>query len=146
MKNFLSVLVIIFSISTYAQEQVYVKKGYAVEGYDVVSYFQNKAAEGKEDFATSYEGVAYKFISKENMMSFTENPTKYIPQYGGFCAYAVAYTGKKIGVNPKTFLIKEDKLYLFYNSLGTNTLKKWNKVGHHVLKPKADANWQKTIK
>ena len=63
-----------------------------------------------------------------------------MPQYGGYCAYAIAKDGKKVGVNPKTFEIRDGKLYLFYNSWGVNTLKKWQEDAIEFQK-KADKNW-----
>jgi len=67
----------------------------------------------------------------------------YVPQYGGYCAYAIAKNGKKVSINPKTFEIRDDKLYLFYNSWGTNTLDMWVKQGPEALQKKADSTWEK---
>ncbi|MDG1731210.1 MAG: YHS domain-containing (seleno)protein [Algibacter sp.] len=73
---------------------------------------------------------------------FNKNPKKYIPQYGGYCAYAIAVKSDKVSINPKTFQIKGDKLYLFYNAWGTNTLDLWKKENENVLREKADENWK----
>lgn len=129
------------SASMPGQENVNLKNGYAAQGYDVVSYFQNKAEKGDKQFTASYEGVNYKFHTAENAETFQQNPKAYIPQYGGFCAYAIATNGKKIGVNPKTYTITQGKLYLFYNSWGVNTLEKWNEEGAEALQKKADSQW-----
>lgn len=130
----------------YAQnENYYTKKGFVAEGYDVVAYFKNKAVKGKEAYTTTYEGVQLKFLSQENLDEFTSNPIKYLPQYGGYCAYAIGKNGKKISVDPETYEIKDGKLYLFYNSWGINTLKKWQKEGAEDLKIKADSNWKKIV-
>jgi len=74
---------------------------------------------------------------------FKGNPKKYVPQYGGYCAYAMATANKKADSDPETFEIRDGKLYLFYNSWGINNLKKWLAEGPAKLKPKADANWSK---
>lgn len=121
------------------------KKGYVAEGYDVVEYFNNKAVEGDKSFTTTYDNVKYKFASQKNLDAFLENPEKYTPQYGGYCAYAVALKSKKVGINPKTFEIRDGKLYLFYNSWGTNTLELWKKENVKGLQEKGDLNWE-TIK
>lgn len=121
------------------------KKGYVAEGYDVVAYFSNTAIAGKKEFTTTYDNVKYKFSSQKNLDTFLSAPQKYIPQYGGYCAYAIAIDGKKVGIDPKTFEIRDGKLYLFYNSWGVNTLKKWQKENAKALQEKADKNW-KTIK
>ena len=75
-------------------------------------------------------------------MVFKGNPKKYIPQYGGYCAYAVAEKSDKVSINPKTFEIINDKLYLFYNAWGTNTLELWRKRNVKDLLEKADNNWE----
>lgn len=118
------------------------KKGFVAEGYDVIYYFNNKAQEGSSDYNATYDGVKYKFISQANLNTFLENPEAYVPQYGGYCAYAVAKDSKKVSINPETFEIRDGKLYLFYNSWGNNTLEKWNKKNVKGLQKKADLNWE----
>jgi hypothetical protein len=51
-------------------------------------------------------------------------------------------TGEKVEIDPETFKILNDKLYLFYHSWSNNTLTKWNKDETH-LKTEADKNWTK---
>lgn len=143
MKIFFTFFLIAVTSSLSAQEDYYTKKGYAVDGYDVVAYFSNKAIEGKNEFTTTYDGVKFKFTTKENLELFTKSPEKYLPQYGGYCAYAIGAKAKKVSINPETFEIRDGKLYLFYNAWGTNTLSLWNEEGAEQLKAKADANWQK---
>lgn len=122
------------------------EKKVALQGYDPIGYFkQNKAVKGKKEIATTYDGVVYYFSSIENKNIFIKTPTKYEPQYGGWCAYAMGETGEKVEVNPETFKIIEGKLYLFYNAYFNNTLKSWNK-NETILKSKAEANWKKVIK
>ena len=77
--------------------------------------------------------------------TFKKDPTKYEPQYGGWCAYAMGAKGEKVEINPETFKIVDGKLYLFYNRFFSNTLTDWNKDEAH-LKKQADVNWQKTFK
>ena len=120
-------------------------KGYVAEGYDVVAYFNNSVEKGNKKFTTTHDNVKYKFSSEENLNTFKANPEKYVPQYGGYCAYAVAVKGEKVSINPKTYQIRDGKLYLFYNSWGTNTLNYWDKESPDDLVKKADANWE-TIK
>ena len=142
MKNLLFLLVFGLHFG-FAQSIDYnTKKGYAAEGYDVVAYFDNKAIEGDSDYSTTYDGVKYKFASQEHLDTFIDNPEKYIPQYGGYCAYAMGESGKKVGIDPKTFEIRDGKLYLFYNAWGTNTLELWLKNDVKGLQKKADLNWE----
>jgi len=132
--------------NAFAQSNIYQKNGQAVDGYDVVAYFDGTATMGSNDYSFEYEGVTYLFSSEKNKTAFKENPEKYLPEYGGYCAYAVAKKGEKVSINPKSFLVENDKLYLFYNSWGVNTLKKWNKEGSEPLKKLADQNWEQISK
>lgn len=115
----------------------------AIQGYDPVAYFkQSKAVKGKKEIALNHQGVIYYFSSQENKTTFEKKPTAYEPQYGGWCAYAMGDNGEKVEINPTTFKIIDNKLYLFYNAYFTNTLKSWNKDEVN-LKKKADTNWKK---
>mgnify|MGYP003625019008 CR=1 FL=1 len=144
MKYVITLLLLITS-TTFLAQNYNTKNGFAAEGYDVVSYFNQKAEKGTKEFTTEFDGVKFKFSSKENLAKFKENPKKYIPQYGGFCAYAIGLKGEKGAINPKTFEIRDGKLYLFYNSWGTNTFELWQKEGAEKLQKQADKNWM-TIK
>jgi YHS domain-containing protein len=117
---------------------------YAIQGYDPVSYYiSDEPEKGKNEFTSRYKGVYYRFASKENQEEFKKNPSKYEPEYGGWCAYAMA-DGKKVKVDPETYKIIAGKLYLFYNFNFTNTLKSWNKDENN-LKNKADSAWKDII-
>ena len=147
MKNIVFFLHLFIVSNLCSQENVYnLKNGFIAEGYDVVAYFENKATKGNKQFTTDFDGVKFQFSSNENLATFKKNPTKYIPQYGGFCAYAIGKNGEKVSINPKTFEIGEGKLYLFYNSWGTNTLEMWQKEDPNKLQKKADENWKKIVK
>jgi len=122
------------------------KTGLAIGGYDPVSYFTtHKAVEGKKEISYAYEGVTYRFASEQDLNLFKGSPAKYLPQYGGWCAYAMGATGEKVDVDPETFKLVDGKLYLFYNKFFNNTKKTWDKDEKN-LKTKADANWEKTYK
>lgn len=116
----------------------------AVEGYDLVSYFiQDRPEKGKEAFTLSWKGARYLFASKENKALFKKNPNKYLPAYGGWCAYAMV-KGKEVEINPKAFHIQQGKLYLFYKTNWVDTKTKWIK-NQAVYKTKADQAWAKKI-
>jgi YHS domain-containing protein len=145
MKTFITILLIAISTTFIAQEYN-LKKGYVAEGYDVVSYFSNTAEKGDTAYTATFEGVKFKFVSKQNLETFKSAPNKYIPAYGGFCAYALGTKGERVAINPETFEIRNGKLYLFYNAWGTNTFKMWQEEGAEQLKEKADKNWIKIKK
>jgi len=141
MSRLLFLIVFGFNIS-FAQTIDYnTKKGIAIDGYDVVAYFKNEAIEGKDQFTSKFDNVIYKFSSEKNRKAFELNPKKYIPQYGGYCAYAIALKSDKVSIDPETYLIKDGKLYLFYNSWGINTLKSWKAKNQEKLQQEADKNW-----
>lgn len=146
MKVFFALVFFLIINSLQAQENYNLKKGFIAEGYDVVAYFSNEAIKGNDQFIAEFEGVKYKFSSAENLKTFNENPEMYVPQFGGYCAYAVAIKGEKIDVNPKSFQIIDDKLYLFYDSWGVDTLEKWNEEGPEKLQTQADTNWEEILK
>ena len=139
-----TLIALLISITSLSAQSIdyNLKKGYVAEGYDVVEYFSNNAIEGKKSFTTTYDNVKYKFASQKNLNTFLKAPEKYAPQYGGYCAYAIAVKSKKVGIDPETFEIRDGKLYLFYNSWGTNTLELWKKENVKGLQKKADLNWE----
>ena len=149
MKKIVTILVLFFVVSSFAQNEVKRLSQYnlenkiAIQGYDPVAYFkQSKAIKGKKEIATTYQGVIYYFSSQSNKDAFTKNSAIYEPQFGGWCAYAMGSSGDKVEIDPETFKILDGKLYLFYNAYFNNTLKSWNKDEVN-LKKKADANWKK---
>lgn len=152
MKKIMSVLIIlVFHTIIYAQNQservkhFNLENGIAISGYDPVSYFSNNAQMGDKKNSAKHQGVTYYFSSQKNKELFLKSPSKYEPQYGGWCAFAMGDYGKKVEVDPKTFKILDGKLYLFYNAYFNNTLKSWNK-NEKNLKSQADKNWLETLK
>lgn len=114
--------------------------GIAIKGYDPVSYFISvEPKEGMEELTYEYEGATYQFVDQENLDTFKADPEKYVPAYGGWCAYAVG-NGYTADANPETYKILDGKLLLFYNKFFTNTLDKWNK-DEKSLSENAEMNW-----
>ncbi len=136
-------LLVVFTAVAQDTKEDNTKKGYMAEGYDVVAYFDGKAVEGSKSYMTTHGGTSYKFSSKPNLEKFKADPTKYAPQYGGWCAYAMAKDGDKVDINPETFEIRDGKLYLFYNAFFINTLDKWLEEDPKDLQKKADVEWNK---
>jgi len=152
MKRLLFILTVLCTLSVFSQKDnkrvtlFNLEKNVAIQGYDPVAYFkQGKAVKGKKEITAPYEGVVYYFSIPVNKEYFLKNPSKFEPQYGGWCAYAMGDSNEKVSVNPETFKIINGKLYLFYNSFFNNTLKSWNKEETGLMM-KADANWSKRIK
>lgn len=122
------------------------KSGIAIDGFDPVSYqIEGKAKEGNKKFSYLHDGINYYFSSQQNLDRFKNNPSQFIPAYGGWCAFAMGDYGEKVKIDPYTFKVIEGKTYLFYNFYFNNTLDSWNK-NESGLKKSADSNWIKIIK
>ena len=94
----------------------------AVGGYDTVAYFTDQhAVRGAAAFKTSYQGYEYRFASQAHLDAFRANPARYIPQYGGYCAWAVAQ-GYTAPGNPNNWRVVDGKLYLNYDA---NVQRRW---------------------
>lgn len=130
--------------ASYDLKHYNLKNSLAIQGYDPVAYFtEGKAIEGSSKITFENNGVTYRFSSEANKTLFKSNPSMYEPQYGGYCAYAMA-DGDKVRIDPETFKVVDGKLFLFYNFRFTNTLKSWNKDEANLL-PKAEKEWGKII-
>lgn len=116
-------------------------KGVAVGGYDPVAYFaEGKPVPGKPEISLVHEGATWRFASPKNRDAFLAEPARYAPQYGGYCAWAVAsgYTAKG---DPQAWTIANGKLYLNYNK---SVQKSWEQDIPGNVK-KGDANWPKVL-
>ena len=89
--------------------------GVAIDGYDPVAYFTDgKPVEGSRDFSFEWQGAAWRFASAAHRDLFAAAPEKYAPQYGGYCAWAVAH-GYTAGTDPEAWSVVDGKLYLNYS-------------------------------
>ncbi|GDY24653.1 MULTISPECIES: YHS domain-containing (seleno)protein [unclassified Agarivorans] len=84
----------------------------AIQGYDPVAYFvSGQPTQGSGDFTASHNNAIYHFASASNRDAFKEDPAKFAPQYGGYCAFGVAME-KKFETDPTAWKIVDGKLYL----------------------------------
>ncbi|MGI9273817.1 MAG: YHS domain-containing (seleno)protein [Endozoicomonas sp.] len=94
----------------------------ALHGYDAVSYFAaDKPARGSSQYTATYKNAIFMFSSRENRDTFRADPSRYAPQYGGFCAFGTAVE-KKLDGDPNAWKIVGDKLYL---NLNKDVQKRW---------------------
>lgn len=115
--------------------------GYAIERYDPVAYFTDKkAVPGDTAHTAEHDGAKYAFASEAHKKLFLSEPEKYVPQYGGHCAYGAAY-GTKSAIDPEIWDIVDGRLYFLINP-GTMTV--WQKRKNDYIKI-ADQAWQKLI-
>lgn len=95
--------------------EVFSASSQAIRGYDPVAYFtEGKPVKGVKDFTYQWNGANWYFSSKTNLDSFSKNPEKYAPQYGGYCAYGCS-EGHKAPTDPNAWTIIDGKLYFNYN-------------------------------
>ena len=140
-------LCLLFAVSAWAGPAANLNKsGVILQGYDAVSYFQSSLPlKGDEKIQTQFEGATYLFATEANKQEFLKSPKKYSPQFGGWCAYAVADSKSKVDIDPKSFVVQDGKLLVFYNGIWGDTRKKWLKDSGKFLK-EADANWPEVEK
>ena len=121
------------------------KSGLAIQGYDPVSYFKGgEAKKGNPTFQAKVGDVTYLFSSDANKQEFLKDPKKFEPQFGGWCAYAVADSKSKVEIDPKSFIVQDGRLLLFYKGLWGNTREKWLSTKSKDAKAflqEADKNW-----
>ncbi|MGB8319842.1 MAG: YHS domain-containing (seleno)protein [Ignavibacteriaceae bacterium] len=115
------------------------KNGVAIKGYDPVAYFTDSKSEmGKKEFSYKWNGAEWYFANKNHMEMFKENPGKYAPQYGGFCAFGLS-KDKLSSSDPNSWQIVDEKLYLCTNN---KVHKMWQDDIKGNVK-KAGKNWSK---
>ena len=87
--------------------------GVMLKGADVVAYFtQDKYMQGSPQFKSDYQGVTFRFSSAANKALFDQEPTRYQPQFGGYCADGMVY-GIPWGGDADTWRMVDGKLYIF---------------------------------
>lgn len=133
-----TILLTAVSLAVMAQKpEVFSTKDGAIRGYDPVSYFTDSVPQkGKAEITVDYKSAKWHFVSTKNAELFKADPEKYIPQFGGYCAFGMS-RGYKAETQPDAWTIVDGKLYLNYN---TKVREEWNKKQAELIS-KAAANW-----
>ena len=106
----------LFAPKEYAPEPVFTEDGLAIRGYDPVAYFTDgRPVAGDPAYTAEWQGATWRFASAGHRNMFLAEPEKYAPQYGGFCAWAVAAKGKLYSTQPDNWTIHDGRLFLNYN-------------------------------
>ena len=108
----------------------------AIDGHDAVSFFKGKPLKGRTEFQTVYKDATWRFDTQANLDLFLLNPEQFVPQYGGYCAWAVAMEKLAPG-KPKHWHVEDGKLYLNYSN---RVKKRWDALRDDFIAD-ADANW-----
>lgn len=116
----------------------------ALDGYSPVSYADlGLAQKGVQQFKSTYKKVNYYFTSADQKASFDKNPQKYLPQYGGFCAFGI-YAGAKFRPNPNKFVSENGKYFLFLENLELDAQQLWqDQEDKNALVQTANQNWKR---
>lgn len=92
-----------------------VEQNVGLKGYDPVAYFKEYGAQalaGDSNIQGTYGDVTYYFASEENKVAFFENPTRFEPTYGGWCAWAMANQAY-VDINPMVFTQHGNRMHFF---------------------------------
>ena len=120
----------------------------AIGGFDPVAYFPEGGGKPSQGFVQrdyTYPGITYRFATDANRAAFQANPARYLPEFNGWCAWAMANLNARVDVEPTSHLIKDGKLYLFYSHPELDTRAEFQKdVPGQIAK--ANANWEKMAK
>ena len=115
MKKFLLAIVAFFSVTaaaTGAWADSTAHSVVGVQGFDLVSYQKGeRPVPGNGNHVATVDGVNYLFVNETNKRTFTANPAKYLPAYGGYCAFGAA-VGKKFIGDPTVWEVVQGRLYL----------------------------------
>jgi len=106
-------LMVLAPLSALADEVVNaLESGLAMDGFDVVAYFDGGPAKGSPDHAVEYKDKLWQFASADHAARFEADPAAYAPQFNGWCSYAVSeeYGAEVDFVNG--WAVIDGKLYL----------------------------------
>ena len=92
-------------------------------------------------FSARYNGATYWFASAEHASLFKDNPSKYAPQYGSFCGYAMSL-GKLRPIDPTIFQFVDGRLVLQHTKDAYDQFNK-DVAGNTA---KADKYWPEEVK
>ena len=113
--------------------------GVILKGYDAVAYFkEGKAVKGNPEITSNYHAAKFLFASLTNKAEFDKDPTKYAPQFGGFCAYGVTLGVLADPEGPGAFIVYKGRLYICGNQGALKDFR--NGINDNI--PKAEKNWQ----
>ena len=113
-----------------------------LKGYSPVSYVDQGVAEkGSPDFSIEYQQVIFLFTSEDQKQLFSQNPSRYMPAYGGYCAYGVAIA-KHLDIDPQNFKMLNGRVHLFLRNNEVDALDLWNKGKETAMVEDAEVNWE----
>lgn len=144
MTRFFAMMMAVFAVFTATPAiaatpapSVSAEQGIAIHGYDPVAFFTaGKPQEGRAEHSIVYDGATWRFASAGNLAAFKANPARYVPQFGGYCAWAVSQHYLAPG-DPNYWKIVDGKLYLNANARAKEL---WEADQADAIK-RGHANW-----
>ena len=132
---------VLASRASAATPPIYAEDGIAIDGTDPVGYFtEGRPVPGDAAITLDWNGATWRFASTETRAMFEANPDAYAPQYGGYCAFAVA-NGYTASTDPEAWTIHEDTLYLNFSR---RIRRRWERdIPGNIAK--GDANWPSVL-
>lgn len=119
-------------------------KHIALKGADVVAYYglppEAGAIYGRPEISHEWKGATWLFATDETRERFIEDPERYAPRYGGYCAYALSQN-KLVGTDPDAWTIYGDRLYVNNN---LNGREKWRQDKDGYI-TQADVYWPRHL-
>jgi YHS domain-containing protein len=114
-----------------------------LSGYSPVSYVDlGQAQVGRPEFSTEHDGVKYYFTDEDQQGRFVADPAKYVPAFGGWCAFGMT-VDKRFRPDPTKFKVVDGHLVLFLNDLEIDAAALWDQGEDRELLKKAEENWDR---
>ena len=118
-------LILLLNFTANAEDIQFLNKGgVAIDGYDPVSFFKKgKSEKGDREFSVQWKGLTWFFSSQEHKKLFEKSTDRYVPEFYGYCPYAVTLKRVRKG-KPTLWRIYQDKLYFSFDKTSQNKFKK----------------------
>lgn len=112
-----------------------------MSGYSPVSYIeQNRAEPGSPRFSAEHDGVTYFFTSDAQRRTFERSPGRFLPAYGGYCAFGCSVDMKFVP-DPTSFEVINGRTHLFLKNAEVDAKKLWDDADPAAVRAEADAFW-----
>ena len=120
------------------EEPIYTpwRNSVAVGGYDAVSFFAGAPVRGRRDITYAHNDAVWRFATEANRDLFALNPEAFVPEYGGYDAWALAH-GKLARGSPERWSLDDGRLFFNFND---RTQRLWE-LRQSEFVARADANW-----
>ena len=136
-----TLMLLVASVLCAAAGPVNEADGVGIAGYDPVAYFtDDRPVPGDPAMTATHQGVTYRFATAAHRDAFMADPARYLPQYGGYCAFGLS-RGYKAVVDPTAFTVAGGRLFLNYNRSVQDI---WRRSQNEMI-TRADENWPAVI-